>query len=174
MALTLLATTLQAGEPVAAPPAEAVAGIAAVTAPEAGRFRVINWLWSGPGVTREVRFTLETAPALDGAGLRTQWRDAETGSFVGELTRTQDPASGEWVQHWFSAASGQWSVTRQSVQVYEDGYGTAFSGEDGHGPFDVRTRTTHLATGGYDWIIERRYPGTDWFVVDRGEARPAD
>ncbi|MFY0637250.1 hypothetical protein [Maricaulis maris] len=143
-------------------------------APELGRFAVINRVVSGPGEMAELHFTVDTRPALGGQGVRTVWRDAEDGAFFGELTRILDPETGEVVQHWFAAARGEWAVTRQAVRFLADGHGSEFTGEDGFGAFDARTRTTHNADGSYGWTIERRYPGTEWFLVDRGEAVPVE
>lgn len=141
-------------------------------APELGRFAVTNWVVSGPGEMAELHFTVDTRPALGGQGVRTVWRVAEDGAFFGELTRILDPETGEVVQHWFATARGEWAVTRQAVSFSADGHGSEFTGEDGYGAFDARTRTTHNADGSYGWTIERRYPGTAWFLVDRGEAVP--
>lgn len=141
-------------------------------APEFGRFAVTNWVMSGPGEMAELHFTVETGPVLGGDGVRTIWRDAADGVFFGELTRVQDPQTGEIVQHWYAAARGEWSVTRQAVSLAPDGHRSEFSGEDAYGAFDARTRTTYNDDGSYGWTIERRYPGTDWFLIDRGEAVP--
>ena len=140
---------------------------------EIGRFDVTNWVMSGPGDVRELHFVVETEAVLGGAGVRTVWRTAPDGDFFGELTRSLDPQTGEVVQHWYAARSGTWSQARQIVQFDASGHGASFSGEDGYGPFEARTRTMRTDGGGYRWTIERRYPGTDWFLIDRGEAVPA-
>ncbi len=140
--------------------------------PELGRFAVSNWVMSGPGEETELHFTIETELALGGQAVRTMWLEAGSGAFFGELTRVLDTETGEVVQHWFAAASGNWAVTRQVLSFEPDGHGSAFSGEDRFGAFEARTRTTYNADGSYSWTIERRYPGTDWFLIDRGEAVP--
>lgn len=158
-----------------APPEQAetaMPDLAAHVAPELGHFAVTNWVLSGPGELAVLHFTVETGRALGGEGVRTIWRDAADGAFFGELTRVLDSDTGEVVQHWYAAARGEWSVTRQTVRFEPDGHGSAFSGEDGYGAFDARTRTTYNADGSYGWTIERRYPGTNWFLIDRGEAVP--
>ncbi|WP_291844155.1 hypothetical protein [Maricaulis sp.] len=181
MIMTLLAATALALAPNAPARAEEQAFEQAETgalsladhlAPELGRFAVANWVMSGPGEMSELHFTVETGLVLGGQGVRTIWREAGTGAFFGELTRVLDAETGEVVQHWFAAARGEWAVTRQALEFAPDGHGSEFSGEDGFGPFDARTRTRHNADGSYVWTIERRYPGTNWFLVDRGEAVP--
>ncbi len=137
--------------------------------PETGRFAVTNWVMRGPGQSVELDFLVDTRPVLDGQGIRTVWREAGTGRFFGELTRTQDPETGELVQHWYAANGQVWSQTRRRIEIVAGGYDEAFEGEDPFGAFEARVRTRH-GPDGYRWTIERRYPGTDWFVVDRGEA----
>lgn len=64
-------------------------------------------------------------------------------------------------------------ISEQRPERRDNGFGTAFEGEDQFGSFEARSQTVFLPDGGgFDWTIERRYPGTDWFVIDRGEARP--
>ena len=143
---------------------------------EVGRFAVTNWVKSGPGDFQELHFTIETEVTLGGAGVRTTWFEGEGdgGAFFGEVTRTLDAESNEVIQHWFSARTGRWSTTRQALNLSATGHSTLHSGEDGFGAFEARSITTHLPGGGFDWAIERRYAGTSWFPIDRGEARPID
>ncbi len=141
--------------------------------PEIGRWAVVNSVMTGPGTLEEQDFIVETAQIFDGLGVRTDWYDAETGNFFGEVIRSYNPASGVVDQLYFAGKRSSWSTTAQTVTFSETGYTTAFSGADQFGAFDARSQTTYLPDhGGYDWTIERRYNGGDWFVVDRGEARP--
>ena len=154
-----------------APPAldEVPVSLIEALSPELGRFAVTTWVMQGPDQSAEFQFVVESGPALDGQGVRTVWQVAETSAFFGEITRSLDPDSGELVQLWYAATSGNWSQTRRTVDFLEAGYDESFSGEDSFGPFQARVRTRH-GPGGYRWTIERRYEGTDWFVIDRGEA----
>ena len=156
--------------------ASADAGITAIVevlGAEVGRFAVTNWVKSGPGDFEELHFTIETEVILEGAGVRTTWFEGEGdgGAFAGEVTRTLDPQNGEVIQHWFSARTGRWSTTRQALNLSATGHSTLHSGEDGFGAFEARSITTYLPEGGFDWTIERRYAGTGWLPIDRGEAR---
>lgn len=171
--LALFLSNLQDVEPETSTNSGMIA-ISEVLAPEVGRFAVTNWVMSGPGDFQELHFTIETEITLGGAGVRTAWFEGEDGAFFGEVTRTLDPGSGEVIQHWFAARTESWSTTRQAWDVSVAGHSTLFSGEDGFGEFEARSITTHLPEGGFDWTIERRYPGTEWFLVDRGEARPLE
>ncbi|MEZ5999921.1 hypothetical protein [Hyphomonas sp.] len=141
--------------------------------PEIGRWAVVNSVMKGPGAFEELHFIIETAPILDGLGVKTDWYDAGTGNFFGEVIRTYNPAAGVVDQLYFAGKRSSWSTTAQAVTFSETGYSTSFSGEDQFGAFDARSQTTYLPDeGGYDWTIERRYDGGDWFVIDQGEARP--
>ncbi|GJL92911.1 hypothetical protein [Hyphococcus sp.] len=140
---------------------------------EYGRWRVVNSVMKGPGEFAELHFIVETSPTLNGYGVKTDWYDAASGEFFGEVIRTYNPASEMIDQHYFAAKASKWSTTAQEFVVTENGHSAAFSGEDKFGSFEARTNTTFLPDGGgYDWTIERRYNGGDWFLIDRGEARP--
>lgn len=170
-ALAVIATfDAVAEEPV---PAETAQELLAHFEPEMGRWAVSNSVMKGPGQVAELKFIVETSQTLGGLGVTTDWYDAETGNFFGEVIRTYNPKTEEVEQHYFAAASSTWSMTSQALVFSGAGYSTSFSGEDPYGTFDARTQTTHLPDhGGYDWTIERRYGEGDWFVIDRGEARP--
>ena len=64
----------------------------------------------------------------------------------------------------------RWSLTEQVIELTETGFETRFSGEDGFGAFEGRTRLERISADQYRQTIERRYENTDWFVVDRLEA----
>ena len=170
----LLALASVVPSPAAAGPDAANVEFLAAFEPEVGRFAVTNWVKRGPDAAEERELFIETSVVLAGAALRTQWHDARTGAYVGELTRCLDPRTGEVVQLWYAARSGVWSLTRQVRELEPTGHRTSFSGEDGFGTFEARAHTTYRPDGGFEWTIERRYAGTDWFVVDRGEARPVE
>lgn len=141
--------------------------------PEIGRWAVVNSVMTGPGTLEEQHFIVETAQIFDGLAVKTDWYEAETGNFFGEVIRSYNPATGVVDQLYFAGQRSSWSTTAQAATFSETGYSTSFSGEDQFGTFDARSQTAYLPdNGGYDWTIERRYNGGDWFVVDRGEARP--
>lgn len=139
---------------------------------EYGRWAVENAVMSGPGQFKELRFVVETGPALAGLGVRSVWFDTDSGKFFGEIIRTFNPATSAVEQHYFAAERSAWSSRSQEIRFTDAGYESAFSGEDQYGEFDARATTTFLPDGaGYDWTIERRYKGGDWFLIDRGAAR---
>jgi len=155
-------------------PAEAARQQLSHFEPEIGRWDVVNSVMKGPGELATLYFVVETSPTFDGLGIKADWYEAESGKFFGQVIRTYNPATAKIDQHYFAAGSSTWSATSQDVKFDETGYSTSFSGTDRFGSFDARTKTTLLPDGaGYDWTIERRYKGGDWFVMDRGEARPA-
>jgi hypothetical protein len=168
--LLVLGSVAQSGA--TTPPDAANAIFLAALEPEIGRFAVTNWVKKGPGQSEEHQLVAETSVVLAGTGLRTQWHDAQTGTYVGELTRCLDPQTGEVVQLWYAARSGLWTMTRQVRELEPTGHRTTFSGEDGFGAFEARAHTAYRHDGGFEWTIERRYAGTDWFMVDHGVARP--
>ncbi len=140
---------------------------------ELGRWRVTNSVKLGPGTFKDLDFVVETSRALGGLGIRADWYDAKTGVFFGEIIRTYNPSTEQIEQQYFAAAKSVWSSRAQHVTFTDNGYQSAFSGEDQYGVFEARSTTTFLPDhGGYDWIIERRYDGGEWFVIDRGKARP--
>ena len=172
-AAALSSAVLAATPPQEPAPAEIARNHISHFEPAVGRWSVVNTVMKGPGVQEDLHFIVETAETLDGLGVKVDWYEAETGAFFGSIIRTYNPASGEVDQHYFAASSSNWSTTAQNIVFDEDGYHTSFSGADQYGSFDARTKTTFLPKhGGYDWTIERRYEGGDWFVIDRGEARP--
>jgi hypothetical protein len=144
-------------------------------ASQIGEWNVTNWLMSTPGAFDEKHFVVRVGWEFDGLGLRSDWYSVNdsgaAGRWFGVVIQTYNPASGEVEQEYFAGDRSTWIESRQVLELHDDGFGTTFSGADDYGPFDARTRTRYLETGGFDWTIERRYPGTDWFVIDRGEAR---
>jgi len=174
LAMTVTARAEAVKPEVAPAPAEAARQQLSHFEPEIGRWDVVNSVMKGPGELATLYFVVETSPAFDGLGIKTDWYVAESGKFFGQVIRTYNPATAKIDQHYFAAGSSTWSATSQDVKFDETGYGASFSGADRFGSFDARTKTTLLPDGaGYDWTIERRYEGGDWFVIDRGEARPA-
>ena len=140
--------------------------------PTLGSWQVTNWLMTGPGQMEEHAFTIHIAEDLGGRGLRTDWFSLE-GEYVGTVLQTLRADGDGLDQLYYAAAQDSWVISEQRPERRDNGFGTAFEGEDQFGPFEARSQTVFLPDGrGFDWTIERRYPGTDWFVIDRGEARP--
>jgi hypothetical protein len=146
-----------------------------VFAAQIGDWSVTNWLMRSPGEYDEKHFVIRVRSEFDGLGLRSDWYLADeqgrAGAWFGAVIQTYNPASGEIEQEYFSGDQSNWIESRQVLELHDNGFGTSFSGADDYGPFDARTRTVYRDGDGFDWLIERRYPGTDWFVIDRGEAR---
>jgi hypothetical protein len=141
--------------------------------PTIGQWRVQNWVMQSPGEFTLLEFNIEVSATLDGLGLQTHWRRGEDSEYFGYVVQTFNPRTEMIDQHYFNVATSAWSSTVQDLTFDQTGYGTSFNGEDQFGVFEARTRTSILSDGaGFDWMIERKYPGTDWFLIDRGEARP--
>ncbi len=139
---------------------------------EIGLWQVTNDVMQKPGEFTQLKFRVEISPVFDGRGIKSTWRTNDDNAFFGQVIRTYNPATGAVDQHYFAAKNSTWSARSQVINFHENGYSTAYSGADQYGKFDLRSKTTYLPQGGFDWTIERRYEGTDWFLVDRGEARP--
>ena len=140
--------------------------------PTLGGWQVTNWLMTGPGQFEERYFTINVAADLGGKGLRTDWYSLD-GAYFGTVLQTLRRDGQGLDQLYFAAAQDSWTVSEQHPERQNNGFGTRFNGEDEFGRFEARSQTRYLPDGGgFDWTIERRYPGTGWFVIDRGEARP--
>jgi hypothetical protein len=173
VAVLLSITDLQDGSGSAQPQDEIARDYMARFEPTIGQWRVQNWVVQSPGEFTMLEFNIEVTSTLDGLGLQTHWRQGDDNDYFGYVVQTFNPSTQMLDQHYFNVATSMWSSTVQDLTFDQAGYGTSFTGEDQYGPFEARTRTTMLPDGaGFDWTIERKYPGTDWFMIDRGEARP--
>lgn len=171
-ALVVLLTAQSATEPESPLPADARAREYLQTfSAEVGDWVVENRLMRSPGQSDTVYFRVEIAYAMDGLALHADWYDRDAGTFIGRVIRTYDPDSAEIVQRWFAASTSSWTDSRQQVEWTDGAYGNAWTGEDQFGPFEARSSTRYLEDGGFEWLIERKYPGTDWFEIDYGRAR---
>ncbi|MBI1236831.1 MAG: DUF1579 domain-containing protein [Alphaproteobacteria bacterium] len=136
-----------------------------------GGWQLENFLMTGPGQSTTKEFSVTTTRVFDGLGLNSHWIDNETGDWIGNVITTFDPATHLYSVRFFDGRNNLWVDSDQTITLTESGFESTFSGEDQHGPFESRTRMERISDDHYRQTIERRYPGTDWFVTDSVEAR---
>jgi hypothetical protein len=135
-----------------------------------GDWQLENFLMTGPGQSTTKSFSVSTERVFDGLGLMSNWTDNETGDWIGAVITTFDPGSSTYSVRFFDGRANRWTESDQVLTLTSTGFEASFSGEDAHGPFDSRTRMERVSADHYRQTIERRYPGTDWFVTDSIEA----
>ena len=134
-----------------------------------GEWELQNWLASGPSTSHTLDFHVSTTRTFDGLGLQSEWY-AEDGGWYGRVMNTYDPEAGMWQVYYFDGHNNRWSNSAHAIELTETGYSLTSEGEDAYGPFESRTRFERISDDAYRSSTERRYPGTDWFPIDRIEA----
>ena len=135
-----------------------------------GEWDAENWLARGPNDSETLSFTVTTTSVFDGLGHNSRWVRAETGEWFGTVVNTYDPATNMMAVRYFDGATNSWSMTEQVIEMTETGFETHFSGEDGYGTYEGRTRLERFSVDQYRQTIERKYETTDWFLVDALDA----
>ena len=135
-----------------------------------GEWDAENWLARGPNDSETLHFVVTTSSVFDGMGRNSRWAMAENGEWFGTVINTYDPETNMMAVRYFNGATNRWSMTEQVIEMTETGFETHFSGEDGHGAYEGRTRLERLSDDQYRQTIERKYETTDWFLVDSLEA----
>ncbi|GJL96417.1 MAG: hypothetical protein DHS20C06_02340 [Hyphobacterium sp.] len=136
-----------------------------------GRWQLENFLVQGPGQSTTKHFSVTTTRVFDGLGMRSYWVDNETGDWIGTVITTFEPTENLYSVRFFDGRNNRWIDSDQAITLTDTGFESTFSGEDQHGAFDSRTRMDRVSDDHYRQTIERRYPGTDWFITDSVEAR---
>ncbi|MEE2566190.1 hypothetical protein [Hyphobacterium marinum] len=135
-----------------------------------GEWDAENWLARGPNDSETLTFVVTTSSVFDGLGLNSRWVSADSGNWFGTVINTYDPATGTMAVRYFNGNTNRWSLTEQEIELTETGFVTHFSGTDGYGAFEGRTRLERVSDDQYRQTIERKYETTDWFLIDRLEA----
>ncbi|WP_109259646.1 hypothetical protein [Hyphobacterium indicum] len=135
-----------------------------------GDWQLENFIMRGPNNTLTLEFTVTVERIFEGMGHQSHWVQNDTGAWIGDIINTYDVETNLYSVRFFDARANRWVESAQEITLTETGFESQFSGEDQHGPFDSRTRMERISDDHYRQTIERRYPGTDWFVTDRVEA----
>ncbi len=135
-----------------------------------GEWQLENFVMRGPNDSTTLHFTVTIERIFDGMGHQSRWVQNDTGEWIGDIINTYDVETNLFSVRFFDARANRWVESAQEITLTETGFESQFSGEDQHGPFDSRTRMERISDDQYRQTIERRYPGTDWFVTDRVEA----
>ncbi|WP_394692606.1 hypothetical protein [Hyphobacterium sp.] len=135
-----------------------------------GQWQLENFIMRGPNDSTTLEFTVTVERVFDGTGRQSHWVQNDTGEWIGDIINTYDVETNLLSVRFFDARANRWVESAQEITLTETGFELQFSGEDQHGPFDSRTRMERISDDHYRQTIERRYPGTDWFVTDRVDA----
>lgn len=136
-----------------------------------GEWQLENFIMRGPNDSTTLEFTVTVERIFDGMGHQSRWVQNDTGEWIGDIINTYDVETNLYSVRFFDARANRWVESAQEITLTETGFESTFSGEDQHGHFDSRTRMERISNDHYRQTIERRYPGTDWFVTDSVEAR---
>jgi len=136
-----------------------------------GNWQLENFIMQGPTDSVTLEFSVTVERVFDGMGHQSHWIQNDTGDWIGDIINTYDVDTNLFSVRFFDARANRWIESAQEMTLTETGFEASFSGEDQYGPFDSRTRMERVSDDHYRQTIERRYPGTDWFITDSVEAR---
>lgn len=134
-----------------------------------GSFDVVNKnLKPGTRDYHERAFRIEATPIFEGNGIQTKWYEADSGAWFGTVISD----FGHFPKHmktlWYAEAKREWQINHFDLSSHDDAGGITVikEGKDQFGTFQSK-RIHEPTETGFKYVHLRKYPGTEWFIVDQ-------